>query len=54
MLASGLLVWRTGMRMADLVEGLAIGLYVAKEAMEILREASRGDLMPHCQADGKQ
>lgn len=37
--ASGLAVWLTGLRMADLLVGLAIGLYVAKEAFEILREA---------------
>jgi cation diffusion facilitator family transporter len=37
--ASGLLVWLTGLRAADLLVGFAIGLYVAKEALEILREA---------------
>ncbi|QCX48248.1 cation diffusion facilitator family transporter [Ralstonia pseudosolanacearum] len=37
--ASGLLVWLTGWRAADLVVGLVIGLYVAKEAIEILKEA---------------
>ncbi|MDE2600449.1 MAG: cation transporter [Rhodocyclaceae bacterium] len=37
---SGLLVWLAPtLRMADLLVGLAIGLYVAKEALEILREA---------------
>lgn len=39
--ASGLLVWLTGWRMADLLVGSAIGLYVAKEAIEILREAGQ-------------
>lgn len=38
--ASGLVVSVTGSRYADLVVGLAIGLYVLKEAMEILRHAS--------------
>lgn len=38
--ASGLVVSITGSRYADLVVGLAIGLYVLKEAMEILRHAS--------------
>lgn len=37
--ASGLTVWLTGLRMIDLLAGLAIGLYVVKEAIEILREA---------------
>jgi len=37
--ASGLLVWLTDLRVADLLVGLAIGLYVAKEAIEILGEA---------------
>ena len=35
--ASGLVVWLTGVRVADLVAGFAIGLYVAKESIEILR-----------------
>ena len=39
--ASGLLVWLTGLRVADLLVGFAIGLYVAKEAIEILREAGQ-------------
>jgi cation diffusion facilitator family transporter len=42
---SGLLVWLTGARFPDLVMGAAIGIYVAKEAIEILseaREARRG------------
>lgn len=37
--ASGLLVLVTGTRYADLVVGAAIGVYVVKEAIEILREA---------------
>lgn len=37
--ASGLAVWLTGLRIADLLVGLAIGLYVAKEAIEILNSA---------------
>lgn len=37
---SGLVVSLTGSRYADLVVGLAIGLYVLKEAIEILRPAS--------------
>lgn len=41
MLVSGLLVWLTGLRAADLLVGLAIGLYVAREAVEILREAGQ-------------
>ncbi len=36
---AGLLVWRVGWRGADPAVGLAIGLYVAKEAVEILRQA---------------
>lgn len=39
--ASGLLVWLTGLRAADLLVGFAIGVYVAKEAIEILREAGQ-------------
>lgn len=38
---SGLAVWLTEFRVADLLVGLAIGLYVAKEALEILREAGQ-------------
>ncbi len=38
-IASGLLVAATGSRYADLVVGTAIGVYVIKEAVEILREA---------------
>jgi Co/Zn/Cd efflux system component len=36
---SGLLVMMTGVRYADLLVGAAIGVYVIKEALEILREA---------------
>jgi cation diffusion facilitator family transporter len=36
---SGLVVMLTGFRFADLVVGLGIGLYVVKEAVEILRSA---------------
>ncbi|MFM0329494.1 cation transporter [Paraburkholderia strydomiana] len=38
-LASGLVVLATGWRYADLVVGVAIAIYVAKEAAEIWREA---------------
>jgi cation diffusion facilitator family transporter len=37
---SGAIVAVTGFRLADLLVGFAIGLYVLKEAIEILREAS--------------
>ncbi len=37
---SGLIVWLTGLRQIDLIAGIAIGLYVGKEALEILREAN--------------
>lgn len=37
---SGGIVLLTGYRLADLVVGFAIGLYVLKEAVEILREAN--------------
>jgi len=37
----GLLVMTTGSRVPDLVVGLGIGLYVMKEAGEILRESTR-------------
>ena len=37
---SGGIVAVTGLRFADLVAGFAIGIYVLKEAAEILREAS--------------
>jgi Co/Zn/Cd efflux system component len=40
-LASGLLVWLTGLYVADLVVGFVIGLYVAKEPLEILKEAGQ-------------
>lgn len=38
---SGLVVWITGLHVADLLIGLVIGVYVAKEAIEILREAGQ-------------
>ncbi|MED5545132.1 MAG: cation diffusion facilitator family transporter [Pseudomonadota bacterium] len=38
-LVSGALVWATGIVAFDLAVGLAIGVYVIKEAFEILREA---------------
>ena len=38
-IASGLLVLLTGSRYPDLVVGAAIGIYVVREALEILREA---------------
>lgn len=38
-LASGLVVLATGWRYADLVVGVAIGIYVGKEAAEIWRQA---------------
>lgn len=41
--ASGLLVALTGIAAIDLVIGSLIGLYVVKEAVEILREAGEGD-----------
>ena len=37
-IAAGALVVATGSRMPDLVIGCAIGLYVLKEAFEILRD----------------
>ncbi|KAA9005996.1 cation diffusion facilitator family transporter [Histidinibacterium aquaticum] len=39
---SGILVLASGLRHADLVVGGGIGLYVVKEALEILREARDG------------
>lgn len=39
--ASGLAVWLIGLRTADFLVGIAIGLYVVNEAIGILREASR-------------
>jgi Co/Zn/Cd efflux system component len=38
-LASGLVVLATGRHYADLVVGLAISIYVSKEAIEILQQA---------------
>lgn len=38
---SGLIIMVSGLRMADLLIGLAIGGYVVKEAIEILREAGQ-------------
>jgi cation diffusion facilitator family transporter len=38
---SGFAVWLARLRIADLLVGLAIGLYVIKEAIEILGEAGR-------------
>jgi len=37
-LLSGVLVALSGWRYADLIVGAAIGIYVIKEAIEILRE----------------
>ncbi len=36
---SGVGIWLTGFRYIDLIVGAAIGVYVVKEAVEILREA---------------
>ena len=41
--ASGLVVLLTGWAIADVVVGTFIGLYVLKEALEILREATHAD-----------
>ena len=41
--ASGLVVLQTGWAIADVVVGTFIGLYVLKEALEILREATHAD-----------
>jgi Co/Zn/Cd efflux system component len=38
---SGLIVLTTDFRFADLMAGFGIGLYILKEAREILREARR-------------
>jgi len=38
-IVAGLVVLVTGFYAADLIVGVAIGLYVIKEALEILREA---------------
>lgn len=43
-LLSGVLVALTGWRYADLIVGSAIGVYVIKEALEILREARQAAL----------
>jgi Co/Zn/Cd efflux system component len=40
-IASGLVVLLTPFRFADMIVGAAIGLYVIKEAAEILREAAQ-------------
>jgi Co/Zn/Cd efflux system component len=40
---AGLLVLLTGSRFPDLVMGAAIGIYVPKEALEILGEAREAD-----------
>ena len=37
---SGLIVWASGLRLVDLIAGFAIGIYVFKEALEIMREAN--------------
>ena len=37
---SGGIVAATGLQIVDLIAGFAIGLYVLKEAIEILREAN--------------
>ena len=39
MILSGLIIQLTGFRVSDLIVGAAIGLYVIKEAFEILRKA---------------
>ena len=41
-IASGLLVALTGSRYPDLIAGTAIGIYVIREALEILSEAREG------------
>lgn len=43
-ITAAVLVIATASRVPDLVIGLAIGLYVVKEAVEILRDARRDDL----------
>ena len=43
-IASGIAVLMTGIRYFDLIVGAAIGLYVAKEALEILSEARKARL----------
>ena len=37
---SGVIVWASGARFVDLIAGFAIGMYVLKEALEIMREAN--------------
>lgn len=37
---SGVIVWVSGLRFVDLIAGFAIGVYVLKEALEIMREAN--------------
>lgn len=44
--ASGLVVWIAGLKFADLIVGAAIGLYVIKEAVEILQEANSAGTRP--------
>jgi len=39
--SAGVLVWLTGLWVLDLLAGFAIGSYVAKESVEILREAKQ-------------
>jgi Co/Zn/Cd efflux system component len=41
MLVSGIIVLPTKVRFADQLVGLTIGLYIAKEALKISREAGR-------------
>lgn len=45
-LSAGLVAW-TGSRIPDLVVGAAIGLYVVKEAMDILRDAQASSGKPN-------
>ncbi|MBV8629443.1 MAG: cation transporter [Silvibacterium sp.] len=45
-IASGLTILLTGFRLADLIIGAAIGLYVIREALEILRGARRATEEP--------
>jgi len=42
-LASGLVVLATGWRYADLVVGLVISMYVAKEAVEVWQQSRNPD-----------
>jgi cation diffusion facilitator family transporter len=48
---SGLLVLLTGSRFPDLVVGAAIGVYVVKEAIEILSEAREARVGEECRDD---